>query len=109
MPEVPHPEFPALLVELDGSLEVLGSNDEWTEDVDHWFWATSEVFLVDRRLRKFNLIADRAQDGRPNDTPEWQYSSVLDRQFVEGLIRNNPDLDQADAEIGLFFEAITGS
>lgn len=109
MAEAPHPEFPALLVESDGSLEVLDSNDEWTDDVDHWFWASSEVFLVDRRLRRFTPFADRAEDGRPKDIPEWQFSSVLDRHFVEALIRDNPDGDQADAEIGSFSKAITGN
>jgi len=105
MEETSQPEFPAILVEYDGSLEVLVSNADWTDDIDHWFWCSPHVYLIDQRFNRFDPVADRSRDGRPNDIPRWRWSSAISPDFVESLIANDPHSDRNDPAFSTFLRS----
>ena len=85
-------EFPAILVETDGSLGGLLDLEYWTDDVDQWFWSTGDAYLVDSRGRKFNQVAER-RDGRPTEIPLWVFDSELGEEDLRTLFVADPASD----------------
>lgn len=82
-------EFPAILVETDGSLGGLLDLEYWTDDVDQWFWSTGDAYLVDSRGRKFTQAAER-RDGRPTVVPLWIFDSELGKEDLRTLFFADP-------------------
>ena len=109
MAETPQPEFPALLVESDGSLELLTSNTEWSDDVDHWYWSSPDAYLIDQQLRRFEPDAERSTDGRPHEVPDWRFSTILEVRAIERLIQDNPDGYDRDSDISSFLRSQSGT
>ncbi len=61
------PTFPALHVHEDNSVGSLRSLDDWTHDVDQWFWSDPCDYLIDSLGMKFVQECERAPDRRPVD------------------------------------------
>lgn len=87
------PDFPALLIDDDGSVGVLDDILYWTSDVDQWYWSSAETYLVDSQGLRFDQRAERADDDRPLSVPEWVYSRALtDEELRELTQRYFPEI-----------------
>ena len=87
-----HPIFPALHVHEDDSVVLLRSLDDWTDDVDQWFWSGPGDYLIDSRGLKFVQQCERASDKRPIDVPTWKFDSKMDETLIRSLLE--AELDQ---------------
>ena len=101
------PTFPALHVHEDNSVGSLRSLDDWTHDVDQWFWSGPGDYLIDSTGLKFVQECERTSDSRPVDVPTWRFDSQLDETLIRSLIEcelaENPlKLDQkGDSEASI--------
>lgn len=80
------PTFPALQVHEDGSIGPLLSLEDWTHDVDQWFWSEPDVYIIDSLGLKFVQECERASDRRPVDVPVWKFDSRLEEAVIRSLI-----------------------
>ena len=84
--ETIQPTFPALHVHEDQSVGSLRSIDDWTHDVDQWFWSGPGDYLIDSVGLKFVQECERASDNRPTDVPAWKYDSKVDESLIHSLL-----------------------
>ena len=85
MESVP-PEFPTLIVYEDSSIGAYTAIEDWTNDVDQWYWSDPEDYLIDCRGRKYIQKAQRGHDERPTEIPSWEFDSNVDENLIDSLV-----------------------
>ena len=86
--ETIQPTFPALHVHEDDSVGSLRSLDDWTHDVDQWFWSGPGDYLIDSTGLKFVQECERAPDSRPVHVPTWRFESKMDETLIRSLLES---------------------
>ena len=93
------PVFPALVVYDDDSVGAYTYLEDWTEDVDQWYWSSPSDYLIDSTGMKFVQSGRDADQSPPSEIPKWKAELPVDEDLINALVTRS--LGQEDASVAV--------